>query len=180
MTLECKDKEGNTMLYWASKYGFNSFCNLLINNGADVNTRNNNGETPLFVAASNNLGDVQNSPSGREDNPYARKDSVILSLIRGNANVNIADFKKFTPLMNACINDRPFAVAILIKNGANVNIKDKLGNTALMYAVLNVHIIEIKLLLNNSANKLLKNKKGKTAVDIAKNKKNKKMIAILK
>ena len=44
------DKENNTALIFASKFGYNEIVKILIENGADVNFRNNEGKTALDLA----------------------------------------------------------------------------------------------------------------------------------
>ena len=46
------DKENNTALILASKFGYNEIVKILIENGADVNFRNNDNSTALIEASS--------------------------------------------------------------------------------------------------------------------------------
>jgi ankyrin repeat protein len=48
------DKNGNTLLYYASERGCIKMVHRLINCGLDVNTINKLGETPLHIASKNN------------------------------------------------------------------------------------------------------------------------------
>ena len=49
--IETKDKENNTALILASKFGYIEVVKILIENGADVNAKNNDNSTALIEAA---------------------------------------------------------------------------------------------------------------------------------
>ena len=45
--VDVTDSRGNTLLSIAAQFGCYEICNLLIKEGANVNTQNNQGNTPL-------------------------------------------------------------------------------------------------------------------------------------
>ena len=47
------DKENNTALILASKFGYHKIVKILIENGADINIKNNDGKTALDYAEEN-------------------------------------------------------------------------------------------------------------------------------
>lgn len=117
----------------------NSECkqivDMLIKAGADVNARNNDGKTPLMLAAECNTSDV------------------VDMLIKAGADVNAQDNERKTPLMKAVEWNQDSAVTeILIKSWADVNARDIYGKTVLMNAAEKAENPEIvKLLLQSGA-----------------------------
>ena len=81
---------------------------LLIKNGADVNTKDLSGETPLFILV------------------RKRFVSVIEPLIKMGADVNARDNNGKTPLFFA---KDQYVANSLIKNGADINVRDNQGNS---------------------------------------------------
>jgi ankyrin repeat protein len=91
-----------------------------IQEGADINARNSEGETPLVWAIK-----------------YRADLEIIRTLIENGANVNIVDDINLTPLMYAVLNGNNEIIPILIENGADVTIKGLIGQKALDYADYN-------------------------------------------
>jgi len=52
------DNQGQTPLYWASKYGSIEWVKSLLNKGAKINKAEKNGKTPLYVASEEGKKDV--------------------------------------------------------------------------------------------------------------------------
>ncbi|TXJ57083.1 ankyrin repeat domain-containing protein [Brachyspira aalborgi] len=50
--IETKDKENNTALILASKFGYIEVVKILIENGANINAKNNDNSTALIEASS--------------------------------------------------------------------------------------------------------------------------------
>ena len=50
-SVNSRDANGMTALYWAAVHGHNDVLSVLIRGGADVNAQTNDGETPLMAAA---------------------------------------------------------------------------------------------------------------------------------
>jgi ankyrin repeat protein len=53
-----KDRDGDTPLHIAAKYGLKEIAELLLANGAEVDAKDKNGHTPLFLAMRNGYTDV--------------------------------------------------------------------------------------------------------------------------
>ena len=95
----------------------------LIKSGADINNRDNLGQTPLHYAAF--IDDIQ----------------VVIFLLKNGADINAKDNNEVSPLGYSVIMQRSLVhenigvFTTLIENGANINIRDKKGITPLHYAV---------------------------------------------
>ena len=126
-----------------------------IENGADVNAKQQSGQSALFSAVQNKNLDV------------------VSLLIKKGADVNARDNEGFTVLMMVAsmIPDPIPIMRELIDNGADLNSQDKEGETALMFAAEAMQGKEsekvMSFLLDSGANPNLKNSSGETALDIA-------------
>ena len=89
-----------------------------IDNGANVNAKDNKGRTALMAAAA------------RNKNP-----EVVNALLRTGADVNAKNDGSWTALMYAVYNNNNYKIVnALLKAGADVKNKDNDGKTALDYA----------------------------------------------
>lgn len=136
---------------------FSKLTKLLIDYGADVNIRDNNGNTALMYAlcAKENIGKQSNAHISLVKSEYSRQ---IKLLIQAGVDVNVQNYQGQTALMLASDEEE---TRILIEAGANVNLKDDLGKTALMYAE------QTKLLLDAGADVNAKDDLGFTALMFA-------------
>ncbi len=124
---------------------------LLLNNGADVNSTNDNGYTVLHTACMLNV-DLQ----------------IVEELVKRGADVNARTGNNLTPLFY-CIHSYNFdAIRFLVENGADVNSTNNYGNTILISAVSAPYIHDIiSYLLNKGAAINARNKDGNTALMFA-------------
>lgn len=91
--------------------------------GVDVESKNDRGETPLFVATRG----------------VASNADIVRYLIGQNANVNVvSEDGYFSPLMAACEYEHVELVPILLEHGADVHFESQSGWTALI-AVTHTH-----------------------------------------
>ena len=140
----------------------------LVENGADVNTRNDDGETPLILATENENLDVMRFLIRNGSDVNARKndgktpliiasmgentDDVIMLLIESGADVNAKDNEGNTPLTMTSSDGDLNLSKILVNNGANVNARTNDGATPLMLASAFNDTFELmKLLIENGA-----------------------------
>jgi ankyrin repeat protein len=96
---------------------------FLLENGASVNLRTNDGRTALHAA-------VGSTPSLPE-----KQQECVRLLLQHSALVNAQDKLGITPLMNAAWFGCPLCVPELLKGGAAIGLKDAQGRTAKEMAV---------------------------------------------
>ncbi len=121
----------------------------LIRNGADVNARDGDGQTPLMLAAST-------------DRPAA-----VSALLKGGANVNATNSIGSTALHLAALSGRARVVPLLLSGGADVNAKGAQHHTPLHNAARIGHIEIVKALLDAGADTDAKTTGGWTAQQLA-------------
>ncbi|OBT42533.1 hypothetical protein VE00_06189 [Pseudogymnoascus sp. WSF 3629] len=122
---------------------------LLLNLGADVNSKDTVGRTPISYAVE----------KGHEHG--------LQLLIQHGANVDSKDGAGRTPLSYAAENGHKDILELLLDLGADVNSNDTAGRTPLSYAAENGHESSVKLLLNNGAYLQLKDTAGRTPLSYA-------------
>ncbi|ACE05769.1 hypothetical protein Aasi_0340 [Candidatus Amoebophilus asiaticus 5a2] len=132
--LEIEDEDGCTLLYRAIKLINKDVFELLRDKGANINTRDKEGLTPLhWIAGRGNL------------------EMLTLLLNASGIDINAKDKYGYTPLHRALSRNLIDVVILLIKSGANINTRDKEGLTPLHCAVHKGYIEIVKLLLKHGA-----------------------------
>jgi len=122
----------------------------LIEKGADINTANTDGQTPLIVA----------SKLGEE--------KTVELLLSKKANVFHRDKHNSTALHEAIKNNYSNIAELLIKNKANINAIDNDTNTPILIALKNGNKDVSKLLLSyDDIDVFTKNKLGDTTLSLA-------------
>lgn len=130
-----KDMLNSLLLSAINKTHDPDWVEKIINKGADVNFKDNEGRTPIMYAVlnKNNL-------------------NIVKILINAGANVNVKDKNGTTPLMGAVSkNNNINIIKTLIDAGANINAKDKNGFTPLKYAKANTNDKKVIELLNSKS-----------------------------
>ncbi|KJV55052.1 ankyrin repeat domain-containing protein [Orientia tsutsugamushi] len=156
-----QDVDFKTPLHTSVEHKQEEITKLLLERNANVTLQDNNGNTPLHVAARNH--DLKTT-------------EILLSY--GNAIVDMQNNKGQTPLhlastrpythqgASSLLSKESLSIAqALLTHGAKVNLQDGDGNTALHYATNSFHHKEItEILLNHGANVNAQNDLGDTAL----------------
>jgi len=122
----------------AAKKGNLELVNSLIESGIDVNSRNEEGWTPLICASFKSK--------------YEEHTDLIKLLLEKGADLNAKTVKYgSTALMLASANGLVETAKMLMEAGADMNIKDKEDSTALIYALENGWIEIAKMLIEAGA-----------------------------
>jgi ankyrin repeat protein len=132
--VRAREVDGTTALHWAVRADAVDIARLLLRSGADVNSANRYGVTPLALAAINGNA------------------AMIELLIEAGADVRSAAREGQTALMTAARTGNPAAVRALLDAGADVNAAERwLGETALMWAAANNHHDAVTVLADYGA-----------------------------
>ena len=146
--VNAKNENGFTPLHIAVSKGYKEVAELLVTNGADVNTKDN-GSTPLHKAAQ-----------------FGHKEIVEL-LINKVADVNAKGELGETPLHSAAADGEKEIVELLIVAGADVNVRDKEGYNSLHRATYERHKNVVELLIAKGTDVNAKTNQGETPLDMA-------------
>lgn len=133
---------------------------LISINPDTINAINENGYTPLTLAA------------------YNANDSVALYLVDKVKDIN-GNSKYGTPLSAAVFKGRTEIVRALVNAKANPNIADTNGSTPLHYAIIIRNEEMIKMLVEAKADINFKDKRGNSALDYAEMTNNENIILLL-
>ncbi len=135
----------------AADKGYNKIVQLLINNGANVNVKDENGITPLMFASANGHTDVVKLLIENDADLEAKATWVIteyekLKFINDVTRVKTKTIEGVTSLILAVKNAHTDVVNLLLSKGADVNAKDANGKMVLDYAIESCNKDIIKLL----------------------------------
>ena len=142
--LQNPSTDRNALLFFAVKIGNKAVVKILLANGAQIEARDNNGDTPLLCAAN-----------------YGHKD-VVEILLKNKARIEATDRVRGTPLHNAAMCGSKAVVEILLANGAQIEAADKEGGTPLHNAAMCGHKDVVVILLANGAQIEAADKEGGT------------------
>lgn len=201
-----KNKRGETALTYSIANAEFETAKLIADH-ADINLKDDLGQSPIYLALSKQKEEIFNyllekganvNIGGAKGNlknqtvlylAVARgREDLVQKLLEKGADPNIADSEGGLPLAEACIGEtvNPNIVKMLIDKGADVNLAEANGVTPLMYiaentkAPLEVRKTVVQMLINSGANKKLKDKKGKTALNWALERKNTEIVQMLR
>lgn len=149
---------------------YQSTIQVLLDKGADPNTKNYEGMTALLY--------VVRTGGTRVKDTLGH--NILLAMLRAGADVNLRHHYGKTPLMYAAESGYDDSARALLDSGADVNLKDDRGRTALMYAAGNGRIKILRSLLPLGADLNGKDYEGWTALKIAKANNNMSIVYLLK
>ncbi len=118
-------QKGLTPLHLAIHGQHKEMVKLLIENGADVNARDSDYDTPLIKAA------------------QTGNNEIIRALIKAGADVNAADMSGKTALHHLIMSGDMESIALLTEGGANVNAADNDGMTPIFGVPVSDGLMEI-------------------------------------
>lgn len=146
-------QKGNEALLLAAQNGEANLVELLLWHGADIETKDKDGLTPLGVAV------------------LKQQKEIVDFLIKRGAKIDTLSIRGTTPLISATRTGSLELVQLLLKAGASKSINhiNNYHNHALHYAVAAERIDIIELLLSYGADINLKNQKGYTPLELAVN-----------
>ena len=131
-----KDNDGDTALHHVARRGCCQIAQLLLDAGAEVNSRNDLGSTPLIEATS--------WPSGNKD--------MVLLLLQNGAEINSAAWNTGCTALHAAAFIHNFANAqVLLSAGADMELRNCWGNTPLICAMYQNNPKLVRLLLKHGA-----------------------------
>lgn len=144
-----------TLLHLAAEGGYREMVEFLLTQGAEINARDKDGDTPLHVAA------------------FEGHLEVVELLIAQGADVNARDKFGYTPLRDPIISGHQKIVELLIAKGAEVDTPDEIntpdnkGNTLLHHAAGSGRKELVELLLAKGAEVNTRNQEGETPLLMA-------------
>jgi ankyrin repeat protein len=139
---------------------------LLLDIGADADSKDTAGRTPLSYAAESGLASSINllfskgayldsqDTTGRTPLSYAARNGHLDStklLLQARADIDLTDTAGRTPMSYAAENGHTNSIKMLLMGDADLDLKDTVGRTPLSYAAQNGHDDSVKLLLVGGA-----------------------------
>ena len=155
----------DTDLHKAAYKGDTGIVEGLLDDGVDVNIRGAANRTPLHRAVG----------EGHED--------IVQLLMERGANIEIRDGSGRTPMHWAAVSGSVVTARLLVEKDADVNVVTKSGSTPLHMAAEGGKLDFVEFLLEHEANIELREGvagDGKTAYELAKEKKHKEIMQLLK
>lgn len=187
INLEKNDEGSSHTPLTASILGNKSeIIDLLVKNGASVNTKDGNGHIPFILGISsvdskvakeliNNCANVNIYDGSNNEYRNAlliaideQKIELVQLLIQKGANVNKAGGFGLMPLNRASTFNSLGIVKVLVENGANIKYVSKNGWTPLMNAIDDKQYEIAKYLIEHGVMLNTRDKKGNSAVSLAK------------
>ncbi|AGJ99742.1 MULTISPECIES: ankyrin repeat domain-containing protein [unclassified Wolbachia] len=138
-----------TLLHFAANFGDINVTKLLLEGGAGVDIKDQNGNTSLHLSASNGYIDI------------------VELLVKEGSDPNVVNKDGNTSLHLAAANGHIDIIELLVKEGSDLNVVNKDGNTSLHLAAANGHIDIIELLVKKGSDLNVVNKDGNTPLHSA-------------
>ena len=165
-TQDEKNNNGNIPLCVACCYGQSEIVQLLLEKGADPNSKGGRDITPLYMACLRRHFEIARLllEKGADPNPKIGEGTTPLHivcrtgdfdfaeiLLEKGADPNTKDIYGWTPFFTACSTDHSKIVQLLLDKGANKNAKTSDGRTPLCVACETNHFGSAQILIENGA-----------------------------
>jgi serine/threonine-protein phosphatase 6 regulatory ankyrin repeat subunit B len=175
---------GASLLMTASGVGNTDIIRTIIDHGADINARDNDGDTALFYALTKQQTAAMELLITRGANVNTKGQSgnnllhiaVVMNdyksallLLRAGAEVDLANDKGETPLMQAVAVGIDDLARLFIEYGADIDAKDDDGDSVLFYAASQGQAKTVKMLIEHGAKVNSVNNAGGAALMTAAN-----------
>jgi pectate lyase len=173
-------------LHMAACMGDLTRVRSFLEQGADINTKDELGWTPLYWAASTGRTEVAElliakgadiqAKTNDEATPLHQASSsggeeLVKLLISKNADVNAKNKNGTTPLHNGVSSGNRAIVELLLAKGANINAQNRNNLTPLHSAVIRGQKEIVEVLIAKGADVNAKNAQGQTPLQVAENQK---------
>lgn len=133
--INAAEADGATALAWAVYWDNQEITGLFLGAGAEPDSTNAYGVTPLYLASKN------------------RNDAIVEMLLQAGADPDISLWSGITPLMVAAKTGVNDVVSALLNHGADINIQEPRRNqSALMWAIAFKNPDTARLLIEKGAN----------------------------
>lgn len=189
------DSDKRSLLHHASQKGHSNLIEFLIKKGLNVNSLDDRGRTPLYLACYNykfesvktlisngteiNISGEYNPLDMASSNSYYGTE-IVEFLLKNNADVNlVCRGTSVTPLMGALHQKKTDSLKLLLNAGANTNHIDANGESPLGRISVFEFPEHISLLLDFKAKINFQDRKGNSALHLATERENKKVIEVL-
>ncbi|MFY8282501.1 ankyrin repeat domain-containing protein [Pseudoalteromonas sp. SSMSWG5] len=179
---------GWTPLMWQVRQANTDVVKLLLKKGAKLDSKDNEGNSILHVAADISIYSDDSFENG------TRRTKIIKTLLEHGADVNTKNNLGETPLMRMAYWAKIDGIRLLLKHGADATVVDNSGSTALHHLAKNIDVMPEDIFYNSYpgedeggnqfivyfkavANEMIqkgadlniKNNNGETATDVASN-----------
>ncbi|MBN3318556.1 PSD10 ATPase, partial [Atractosteus spatula] len=169
------DQDHRTALHWACSAGHTDIVEFLLDLGVEVNLKDDVSDFYIaeIVKALITKGAQLNSVNQNGCTPLhyaASKDryEIALMLLENGADPNATDKLESTPLHRASAKGNFQLIQLLLKQSASTNIQDSEGNTPLHLACDEERVEVAKMLVEHGASIYIENKEKKTPLQLAK------------
>ncbi|XP_059141177.1 putative ankyrin repeat protein RF_0381 [Physella acuta] len=144
INIYARNKQGNTALHLAVKYNLYLSTILLINLGSNVNEQNTEGDTPLFFLRNDKVirflldakADINIRNNLGETALHRVLDVEIACVLMDRGAEMIISTEGRTALMYATASGNFELIRLLVERGANINVEDNEGRNCLMQALV--------------------------------------------
>jgi ankyrin repeat protein len=152
---------GEFPLHYHIRAGDLESLKSLVESGADLESRDFTGDTPLLVATEND------------------QLEIVKYLIQHGAHREARDARQYTSLVIAVKEDNREIVKYLLENNAEREVLDEYGNTPLLIAIENENFETAKLLLEAGVNREARDQNGDTPLLLAVETQDSKIVRLL-